>query len=246
MEGIEFEISNSCSSGLMHSLIERKEHEQKSFILAIEKGPLFRLLEEMIPNPVCLFHIGCSSDSRPPSFEYTLKYVNKRQEVLIFSYNRTIYPGIFFRNDFFHNSNGSRNLDAVARSLSNPGDYCEEISLICSMADEKNEDFGTSENIGVIFERNKFVGIRGLENRHHFRKVLIGFDDGLLDVENRLMKTNKAVRFNSISAKQWNKLFKKNGLTVNDFIREMYNLFQISAPKFGELKKPREALKIYQ
>jgi len=240
-ERIEFEISDSCSSGLMSSLAARGLHEQKSFALNIEKGPILLFLETIIPNLVCLFHIGCSSDMRPPSFEYTLKYGDIRHELFIFSYQRTIYPGFFGSQNWFHDCNELRDLEAVARALSNPENYLEKISLSYS---GEGDDRGLCQTIrlDLHFENNQLISMRGLDEVHLLRKILKGFDKSLLDIEEGPLKIDKDIFLNDLSAKEWDKMFRKKGLTVYDFVKEIYDIFQSSAPSFGQKRKVREAL----
>ena len=122
-ERIEFEISGSCSVGLMQAIHSRGWQSQESFSLAIKKGPIFSCLEKLESHPVGLFHIGCSSDVRPPSFEYTIKYGDIRQQLLVFSYQRIVCANTFGRENFFHDSCQLRDLEAVAQALSDPRKY---------------------------------------------------------------------------------------------------------------------------
>lgn len=240
---ISFEISDSCSGGLHCAIESRKWQNQKIFSLSIKKEEIFLFLEKLIPDCICLFHIGCSDDNRPPSFEYTLKYGDIRQELLIFSYERILFPGICWKYDWFHDSDGNRNLEDTARALSNPKNYFEKISLSWSGEDDECEGLGVSLNLELCFRNNRLYGIRGLnEIQGSFKNKIKGFNGSLLDLNEGPLKTEKDRFLSDLHARDWVKIFQKNGIIINDFVKEIYNLFQSSAPQFGKKMKIREPL----
>ncbi|MFA5169645.1 MAG: hypothetical protein WC386_01265 [Candidatus Paceibacterota bacterium] len=213
---INFEISDSCSSGLMQSLQARRWHDQKSFSLEIEKGTLFTFLETLIPDMECLLHIGCSADIRPPSFEYTLKHGDIRKKILTFSYKRTLQPRVFFEKDLLHDCNGLRDLESVARELSNLQNCTEEITLFCS----GKKDGTLSQNFGleIIFKSNRAL-IIGLRDIPKIEEVL----GGSITIGKSKSNDREA---------------------ICDLAKEMYLLYQHAAPEFGERRPVRKKLEM--
>jgi hypothetical protein len=244
---IEFEISDSCSGGLNCSLVSRGWQNQKVFSLPIKKGSVFLFLEKLIPDCVCLFHIGCSSDSRSPSFEHTIKYGDVH-ESMIFSYQRILYPGVFWDNDWFHDSNGDRNLEATAQALSNSKNYYELIRFSWDGRDDEIKELVLVTTLELSFRNNRLYSIRGLNDiqENSSQKKIKGFKGSLLDLDGGPLKSERGKFSNDLNSRDWIKILKKNGIEVDDFIKEIYNLFQNSAPQFGEKRKAREPLSIFE
>jgi len=243
---INFEVSDSCSGGLNCSLKSKGWLNQKSFSLSIEKGPIFLLLEELIPDCVCLFHIGCSDDNRPPSFEHTIKYGDVRQEQLVFSYKRVLYPELCWKNDWFHDADRNRNLEDTAKAMSNPKNYSERITLFWSGSDGKYENFGRTISLELWFKNNRLYGIRGLNDIQDdlFKNNINGFKGSLLDLNEGPLKDEGNRFLNDLDTREWIGIFPKNKIKVNDFVKEIYRLFQSSAPRFGKRMKTREPLSL--
>ncbi|MFA5086306.1 MAG: hypothetical protein WC468_01765 [Candidatus Paceibacterota bacterium] len=244
---IKFEISDSCSGGLNCSLMSRGWQNQEFFNLPIKKGPVFLFLEKLIPDCVCLFHIGCSSDSRSPSFEHTIKYGDIRHRSMIFSYQRILYPGVFWDNDWFHDLKGNRNLEATAQALSNPKNYYELIKFSWDCTDDEIKELVLVVTLELSFRNNQLYSIRGFNDIQEkiFQEKINGFKGSLLDLNEGPLKSKRNIFLNDLNARDWIKIFNKNGIKVNDLIKEIYNLFQASAPQFGEQRKTREPLLIF-
>jgi hypothetical protein len=242
-DNVYFETGESCSGGLKSSLEVMGLQEQKTFILPITKGPVFLLLKKLVPDCTCLLHIGCSEDNRSPSFEHTIKYRNKEHELLKFSYRRTVYLGICWKYDWFHDNNNNRDLNALAKSLSDPEEYFEEITFFLSVKDFKDKDFIRRAGLRMSFRDNQLYSIKDLgEIQETFRNRIKGFDGSILDLTNGPLKSEKDQHLNDLDSEEWNEMLKNHGINVHEFIEKTYNLFQDTTPQFEERMRMREPL----
>lgn len=126
---IEFNKEGArVSGGLYGALMARGLEKQKTFKLNIEKSSVFSYLTSLPFNSNFIneFHIGCSSDRRPPSFIYYSPGF-RENEVMYLVYDREINgkSGDMFPRD----EKGERNLEALAAQFSNPSLYDEDIRL---------------------------------------------------------------------------------------------------------------------
>lgn len=228
----------------MKAIKLRRWHEQTRFDLVIEKGQVVHFLEKLIPDFVCLFHIGCSTDSRPPSFEYTIKYGDLRVSRLVFSYRRTLLPGVFFKNNWFHDCTETRDLEAVADALSDPQNYSEEITLSYRGKDENYDGLGRTTSLRLLFKNNLLHRIIGFDEiqENFFKNNIKGFEESLLDLNCGRLKNEKNNCIHITGTKKWSYLFQRNEVDIYDLIKEIYNLFQSSAPQIGKRMATRKAL----
>ena len=229
-EMIEFEISDRCSTALGHIILLRGWQKMKSFTLPIAKGPVFLFIEKLVPNCVCLFHVGCSSDSRSPNFEYRRKVgdIYKDGEIR-FYYERSLELNVFRENNWFHDENGIRDLEATALALSNPKKYTEEIGFAWTGS---HEEFGRNAEINLYFKNHQLERITGLDEdtEEIFRAKIKSFEKSLFNLRHGFSKGRKTKN------EEPEELFKQEGVGVEDFIEELYQLFQSSMADF-EAKK---------
>lgn len=240
-EVIEFEISESCSAGLMESIRARKLQGQDRFTLMIKKGPIVVLLEKMIPEFVCLFHIGCSADGRPPSFEYTEKYGDTKGKKMVFSYRRNLSMGLFVRNEHFRDTKGTRDLEALALALSDPGNYDEHIIFSYSGPDGK---MGRSVYFELIIKNHCLHTIRGFKDapKDFCRKNIRGFEGSILDANRGPLAKSASM----VGVKKWEALFLEKGFGLGTVIEDIYDLFQTAAPSIGKKMPTRKPLSVYE
>ncbi|MCX6764891.1 MAG: hypothetical protein NTU58_04300 [Candidatus Nealsonbacteria bacterium] len=236
-ELIEFEISDRCSSALANIIQSRGWQEKKSFTLSIKKGPILLFIEKLVPNCVCFFHVGCSSDSRPPNFEYRRKVENVCEDSEIkFYYERWLELNVFWKNHWFHDKNGMRDLEATALALSDPKEYTEEIGFAWTGS---YEGCGRNAEINLHFKNHQLEIIRGLDedNEEIFRTKIKSFKKSLFDFENGPLKNKKLRNQKQEEFQEQEELFKQEGKSAEDLVKELYQLFQSSIVDF-EIKKP--------
>ncbi len=229
-EMIEFEISGRCSTALDEIIRLRGWQEMESFTLSITKGPIFSFIEKLAPNCVCLFHVGCSSDSRSPNFEYRRKVGDLcNGSEIKFYYERSLELNVFSKNNWFHDENGIRDLEATALALSDPKQYTEEIGFVWTGS---YEGFGRNAEINLYFKNHQLEIITGLDQdtEEVFRVKIKSFEKSLFDLRDGFLKSRKTKN------QEPEELFKQEGISVEDLIKELYQLFQSSIVDF-EIKK---------
>ncbi|MFA5432228.1 MAG: hypothetical protein WC319_05075 [Candidatus Paceibacterota bacterium] len=240
---INFEIGKSCSAGLNSAIEAMGWKDQDTFCLPIKNGPVFNLMEKIIPNCTCLLHIGCSEDNRAPSFEHRIRHRNSEHEVIEFSYRRVVYLRSCWRNDWFRDNNKNRDLIILSKALSDPREYLEEISLFLTIKPCDDENFMQRVGLIIFFRDNQLYQIKDLDYvQEIFKSTIKGFHGSIIDLENGPLKQKKGQFLNDLNHKEWEEILKKCNLSIDDFIIKIYRLFQETIPQFKEKMKMRESL----
>ncbi len=139
---------DSLSTALTEALRERNairpisaDHSPPYFYLPIEEGPVLSLLSQFYELDG-EFHVGCSSDHRPPSFifHHQVRDSERNGEWYV-GYRRELKLGVFQQRDFFHKPAVSlyfktgekvRDLDTLAEAYNSPSNYEESLTIIWS------------------------------------------------------------------------------------------------------------------
>jgi hypothetical protein len=227
---IEFEISSRCSSALTEIIDERNWEGKKSFTLPIKKGPIFSVIEKLVPSCICLFHVGCTSDSRPPNFEYWERVGDSHKNGIVdFYYRRWLDLSVFWESNWFRDGKGMRSLEDVASAFSDLRKYAEMVGLSWS---GPYRGGGRSAKIILSFKSNQLEMMEGLDesNGEIFRAKMKGFEEGLFDLRDGPLKNEK------LENQGVEKLFTNRGISIEDLIKDLYQLFQLSTVGF-ETKK---------
>jgi hypothetical protein len=126
----------NLSDALQESLADRGTIDPKSeavdshFDLPIEEGPLLTCLSwfyDMAGN----FHVGCTTDLRPPSFGFGVSQgsYDTREGAFSFNYWKQLKLSVFWDNHSFRNVHRVRDLDALAEAYNNHDNCTEKIGL---------------------------------------------------------------------------------------------------------------------
>jgi len=127
----------NMSAGLQESLRdvgvldpETNHQMQDHFDLEITEGSLLSCLGEFF-NLTSRFHIGCSTDERPPSFSFSTSCGSYEtvEGGFSFGYDREMKLDTFVRNRHFRNGRGHRDLNATAAAFNDRSNYKETICV---------------------------------------------------------------------------------------------------------------------
>lgn len=238
---ITFEVSDACSSGLLGSLGPERI-KNKTFSLPIEKGNVINCLERIIPGPIYLFHIGCSTDCRSPSFELTIKHGGITTQMIAFSYKRTLLHEICRKNDWFHDERGERDLNSTAKALSDSRNYYETVALWWTARHERFR-FCQLARVELGFQQGRLT-VRGLNDIQDppLTNQINGWKKSILDLKDGPLRNQKR-RIRSDA--NWNRTLRFGRTDACGMIKGMYGLFQASAPQFGPRVPVRKALQFF-
>ncbi|VVB61071.1 Uncharacterised protein [uncultured archaeon] len=229
---MEFDIGTYCSSALRQYLREKGIINKPTFSLPINKHPIFEYLDflRVAHKEVYFtreFHVGCSDDDRPPNIIYSSKKQNG-DEVLYFYAKQQIHNGIFWKSNYFHDSEGRRDLDAVSEAYNNPLNTHERL-VIGWRGPENLLGAGSGEIMtGGSFEIDFADGVwnavsgldyfydRELRNKEIERAVFGRFIEGTDSPFNRADVKAVIVDNCGMTASD----FLKTGLTLSDAVGE--------------------------
>ena len=221
---LDFDLTDRImvSSGLASSLRARGIYDQKTFSLEISKGPLLEYLTSLPLEFYKRFHIGCSSDGRPPSFSY--KSVMPCEEELYLMYDRKL------------NGNGNeiwptdekkeRDLEKLAVEFSNPVAYNERIIIGCHVASGMSISHPHVEisiqncNINYVDSLEDLQGIDGGFVSYLRKAVEDRIKGSILDYHDGPNKNNELLNSGLLI-----KDMKEIGIPAGQFVSEFIRLY---------------------
>jgi hypothetical protein len=144
---------------------------QDYFDLPINEGSLLGCMLYFF-DATPRFHVGCTLDERPPSFNFSTETgdPHSREGQFSFTYGRAMKLEVFFENRSFRNKSGHRDLVTLSAAYNVPGNYTESFALSWDgWVGEDHPRFGKTGfsyvNMGVIFEKELLtdVGFRYID-----------------------------------------------------------------------------------
>lgn len=167
---MEFDISHYCSAGLRQVLHVKGLVDKPSFELPIKKHPFFEYMDYLKQKRgiafVREFHIGCSSDQRPPNIRYTAKKEGYAGELFFYA-EQWINDDVCWKKGYFHDKNGLRDLDAVSAAFNDKAKTNERVRVgwtgpgsVLTGSDRCCYRSGSFE---IILEDGKWEDVSGLD-----------------------------------------------------------------------------------
>jgi hypothetical protein len=153
---------------------ETGKSRYRYFQLPIEEGPLLQCLFEFF-DMTGDFHVGCSADTRSPSFGFYKSegFGDTRAGRFSLGYTRKLKLSTFFRNASFRNERGVRDLNALAHAYNKKRNSKERVSVGWHGwvgEERKDRRYGDSgktgfcgTSIGLEFDGNFLERINGIE-----------------------------------------------------------------------------------
>jgi len=151
----EFDLGRNCSSGLMTALrAQGYDVSGETFEIDIYKGPVVAYLESAPGAFTKTLHIGCTTDTRPPSIGLKAER-HAHYGVLRFFYERDLFFNV---KDIWKRKDGERDLEVMVKQLSDNKSYRERLILHWF----RNQS-GRSFTVNLELQKNKIMFFYGLD-----------------------------------------------------------------------------------
>lgn len=220
---MEFDITDRCSGALRGILYDRGWAKRKTFSLEIAEGPL---LSYVLSLPTIFrrdFHVGCSDDRRPPSFN-----MEARDNGLYLTYSRTLTWQS--KNMFARDKKEHRDLEVVSKEFSNPQVYSERFGLI-----HEFEEKGIVHNCKIFlrFLNNMWLYLEGADEFYEEERLKNLSKGTIFDFDNGPYKGNEILKENFIEAYKLANI----GISVGDVTAVFEKIFGLNQIDGGLKKK---------
>jgi hypothetical protein len=163
---MDFQIGE-CNSEALYEIIKVRGWENNStFSLNIAEGPILQYFCRFTSDPG-YFHVGCSTDNRPPNFQFSYERelkVPNLYAVLALQYSRDLLEEVCWKNTWFHDRHHRRDIDKTAVAFDNPENHEETLSASLNISKPINEGSGLvllQQYFMLQFFKGHFVSVDG-------------------------------------------------------------------------------------